>query len=160
MSLQASLFQLEDMGTRLDSLERHIQREANLTNSLLRTWQSDQFRAPPDAAKQNLDLQRKIKSVSVHLDDLRDRAAAKVPQAITSHPSIDQVSLKEKELQALLSRGKELDAQLAAFQGLPTNLSMARGELDALRHDLQPFVLQCDAEFESLVEPESPVRRR
>ncbi|KAM4057992.1 hypothetical protein HRG_011055 [Hirsutella rhossiliensis] len=160
MSLQGTLFELEQMVARLDSLERQIQLEAEQTASLLRMWQRDSFRPPPDSAKENLDLQRKIKSMSSHLDNLRDHAAAKMPPVNASHPTIGDVSLQEKDLLALLSCKKELDAQIAAFEGLPNDPIKARSELDALRRQLQTFSSHRDAVFEGLVERESPVRRR
>lgn len=159
VSLQGSLFELEQMVDRLDSLGRHIKREADQTASLLRTWRGERFRPHPDSAKQNLDLQRKLKSMSSHLDDLRDRPTTETFLANATHPTIEHVSLEEKDLLALLSCKKELDAQIAAFEGLPNDPTKARSELDALRRQLQTYASRRDAVFESLVERESPVRR-
>jgi len=61
---------------------------------------------------------------------------------------------------SVLSRKKELDLQLATFQGLPSNPDMARAELEELRDQLRSVESQRDAVFEGLVERESPVKRR
>lgn len=158
-SLQATLFELDQMTARLDSLDRHVQHEAEHVDSLLHTWQGDCFRPPADSAKQNLDLQRKIKSMSTHLEGLRDRTTSKMASVNPSHPTIEHVSLEEKELLALFSRKKVLDAQVATFEGLPSDPIVARTELDALRRHLQILASRRDAAFEGLVERESPVRR-
>ncbi|PNY27532.1 Uncharacterized protein TCAP_02543 [Tolypocladium capitatum] len=159
-NLQGSVFEMEQMIARVESLQRHIQREADQAAELLQDLQSDRYRPPSDLAKQNLDLQRKTKALSVHLPELQQRATACGASVDPPHPTIEGLAREEHDFLALLARKKELHVQMAAFDGLPSDPDMARGELDALRRQLQAFTSRRDAMFEGLVERESPVKRR
>ena len=56
----------------------------------------------------------------------------------------------------MLSRKKDLEAQVNAFQGLPPDRDLARQELEALRAELRGVARRRDAVFEGLVERETP----
>lgn len=160
VALQASTYETERTKDRVDTLYRHIQQEATLVADVLRRLQSDHYKPPPGLAKQNLDVQRKVKTLSAQLPDLRDRVATLAASVDTSHPTVDDVAREEQQYLELLTRKKELDAQMAVFEGLPNDPDMARSELDALRRQLRGVTSRRDAVFEGLVERESPVRRR
>lgn len=159
-NLQSSVFETEQMIARVESLQRHIQREAGQAADLLQELQSERYRPSSDLAKQNLDLQRKAKALSAQLPELQDRVAAYGATADPAHPTIEDVAREEHDFLALLARNKELYVQMTAFAGLPSDPDMARGELDALRRQLRSFTSRRDAVFEGLVERESPVKRR
>ncbi|RMJ17921.1 hypothetical protein BHE90_006208 [Fusarium euwallaceae] len=158
--LQSTIYDTEQMKARVEILHQHIDAEAARINDLLRELQSDDYQPPITLAKQNLDMQRKVKALSAKLPELQDRVAALAANTDSSHPTIADLARDEQEYLAVLARKKELDLQLASFQGLPSNPDMARSELEDLRGQLRSITSQRDAVFEGLVERESPVKRR
>ncbi|KAH7325128.1 hypothetical protein B0I35DRAFT_406854 [Stachybotrys elegans] len=160
VALQADLYETEQMKARVEILQRHVQHETSELDALLRHLQSDSYKPHPDMAKQNLDMQRKLKTMASQLPELQDRVATLATTVDSSHPTLDDIVLQERDYEALLAQKKELDMQLAAFQGLPSDPDMARSELDDLRRHLRGISGRRDALFEDLVERESPVKRR
>ncbi|KAI8676452.1 hypothetical protein LRP88_10545 [Fusarium phalaenopsidis] len=158
--LQSTIYDTEQMKARVEILHQHIDAEAARINDLLRELQNDDYQPPIQLAKQNLEIQRKVKALSAKLPELQDRVAALAANTDSSHPTIPDLARDEQEYLAVLARKKELDLQLASFQGLPSNPDMARSELEDLRGQLRSITSQRDAVFEGLVERESPVKRR
>jgi HAUS augmin-like complex subunit 1 len=158
--LQSTIYDTEQMKARVEILHQHIDAEAARINDLLRELQNDDYQPPIQLAKQNLEIQRKVKALSAKLPELQDRVAALAANTDSSHPTIADIARDEQEYLAVLARKKELDLQLASFQGLPSNPDMARSELEDLRGQLRSITSQRDAVFEGLVERESPVKRR
>ncbi|KAF4976086.1 hypothetical protein FZEAL_7196 [Fusarium zealandicum] len=158
--LQSSVFDAEQMKARVELLHRHIDDEASHINHLLRDLQTDDYKPPSHLAKQNLEMQRKVKTLSAKLPELQDRVTALAASADSSHPTIADLTRDEQDYLAMLSRRKELDLQLASFQGLPSNPDIARSELEDMRGQLRSITSQRDSVFEGLVERESPVKRR
>lgn len=146
--LQASLMQLEHMLARVESLGRHVQREADQAADMLSALQRPCYRPHSDVPRLNLDLQRKTKAAAANAS-----LSAHAPRL-----TIDDVPRQEHHFVALLLR-KELDVQVAAFEGLPSDPDMTRSELDALRCHLRHLTSRRDAVFERLVERESPIKR-
>ncbi|KAH6982785.1 hypothetical protein BKA56DRAFT_631293 [Ilyonectria sp. MPI-CAGE-AT-0026] len=160
VGLQASIQETEQMKSRVDILHRHIEEETSKIHNLLRLLQGDEYKPPAHLAKQNLELQRKVKAMSAKLPDLQDRVAALSASAESSHPTTADIARDEQGYLTILAEKRDLDLQMATFHGLPSNPEMARSELEALRGQLRTFTSQRDAVFEGLVERESPVKRR
>lgn len=162
VNLQTNLQETEQMAARVDVLRCHIARETAHVEDMLRQVKSDDYKPPAHLAKQNLDLQRKIKAMSAKLPELQDRVAAAGSSSggDFSHPTTADIVRDEQEYLAILAEKKELDFSMASFHGLPSNPDMARSELEALRGQLRNVTSQRDAVFEGLVERESPVKRR
>lgn len=160
IDLQKSLQEAEQMKDRVGILQRHVEHDTERMGELLRNLESDDYKPPPEMAKQNLELQRKIKTMTTQLSELEDRISSLATSVNSSHPTVDDVARDEQDYLALLSQKKQLDLQLAVFDGLPSDPDMARGELDALRKQLRGATSDRDAVFEGLVERESPVKRR
>ncbi|KAF5619273.1 hypothetical protein F25303_12829 [Fusarium sp. NRRL 25303] len=158
--LQAGIHDAERMKARVEVLHKHIDDEAARVKELLKELQRDDYQPPAHLAKQNLDMQRKVKALSAKLPELQDKVAALAASADASHPTIADLARDEQAYLSVLSRKKELDLQLATFQGLPSNPDVARAELEELRDQLRSVESQRDAVFEGLVERESPVKRR
>ncbi|KAI5919708.1 hypothetical protein F4810DRAFT_471499 [Camillea tinctor] len=78
----------------------------------------------------------------------------------TTYPplTVEDVRHDEESYLALLSRKRDLDARVRAFAGLPPDVGAARAELERLREELRRATDARDANFESLVERESPVK--
>ncbi|EGR49054.1 uncharacterized protein TRIREDRAFT_106731 [Trichoderma reesei QM6a] len=115
LRLQGRIYGAEQTAARVDALERHLQRETEAAEELLHTLQSDGYKPPSDLAKQNLDVQRRIKTVSAQLPDLHDRVTALAASVATPHPAIGDVIELEQQYQALLFHVRELSEQLAAL---------------------------------------------
>ncbi|KLO91556.1 uncharacterized protein LW93_8804 [Fusarium fujikuroi] len=158
--LQAGIHDAERMKARVEVLHKHIDDEAARVEELLKELQRDDYQPPAHLAKQNLNMQRKVKALSAKLPELQDKVTALAASADTSHPTIADLARDEQAYLSVLSRKKELDLQLATFQGLPSNPDVARAELEELRDQLRSVESQRDAVFEGLVERESPVKRR
>ncbi|KAI9904550.1 hypothetical protein N3K66_001079 [Trichothecium roseum] len=161
--LQASTHETAQMHDRVEILHRHIRRDADATSTLLSCLSGEDFRPPPAAAKENLELQRKVKAASAQLPDLQDRVAALAAahaRSSSAYPTLEDMERDEDAYMVLLEKKKQLDAQLAIFQGLPSDPDVARRELDGLRQQLRGATSQRDAVFEGLVERESPVKTR
>ncbi|SCO00404.1 uncharacterized protein FFB20_11194 [Fusarium fujikuroi] len=158
--LQAGIHDAERMKARVEVLHKHIDDEAARVEELLKELQRDDYQPPAHLAKQNLNMQRKVKALSAKLPELQDKDTALAASADTSHPTIADLARDEQAYLSVLSRKKELDLQLATFHGLPSNPDVARAELEELRDQLRSVESQRDAVFEGLVERESPVKRR
>ncbi|KAI0848693.1 hypothetical protein F5Y00DRAFT_80110 [Daldinia vernicosa] len=188
--LQGRAFELEDGIERIDLLRRYLDREsaraeaflaelqqsnANTDSSLNTHNDNDSiiggsgsgsgsstsiFTLPPTLPKQNLSLQRLIKSTSSHLPDLTHQVHSLEKSIGLPSLTVDDVRADEEAYLDLLSRKKDLDAQVRAFAGLPPDIDAARAELEALRAELRNATERRDEDFEKLVERESPVKSR
>lgn len=159
-SSQKSIYNAEQMTSRVENLQRHIDTEAGRIREFLRTLDCDEYKPPPDLAKRNLEMKRKVKTMSAQIPELQDRIATLASSVGSPRSSIDDIAHEEEEYLALLARKKQLDLQIAAFEGLPSDPDMARPDLEALRGQLRGATSRRDAVFEGLVERESPVKRR
>ncbi|KAK0387114.1 hypothetical protein NLU13_5427 [Sarocladium strictum] len=160
IGLQTSIYEMEQMKTRVSILQRHLDSGIASNEELLARLSSEKYKPSDDLPKANLEMQRHIKAVSAHLPELQDRVTQLAASVDSHHPTIDDIARQEEEYLELLSRKKELDAQLAVFQGLPSDPNRARGELEGLRRQLRGVTSRRDEVFEGLVEQASPVRRR
>ncbi|KAI6088229.1 hypothetical protein F4821DRAFT_91811 [Hypoxylon rubiginosum] len=161
VSLQARAIELEDALERVNLLQRYVDREAARLDSFLEELRhGEAYRLAPDLAKQNLELQRRVKSMATKLPELRGQVVAL--EKATGLPSltVEDVRADEEAYLELLAAKKDLDAQVRAFAGLPPDIEAARAELEALRAELREATEQRDMNFEKLVERESPVKSR
>ncbi|RFU75496.1 hmg box-containing [Trichoderma arundinaceum] len=115
LRLQGTIYEAEQTAARVDAFDRQLQREAEAAEELLHTLQSEFFKPPSDLAKQNLDVQRRIKTVSAQLPDLHDRVAALGASIATPHLTIGDVMELEQRYEALTFHMEELSEQIAAL---------------------------------------------
>ncbi|KAI0198642.1 hypothetical protein F4808DRAFT_253031 [Astrocystis sublimbata] len=105
-------------------------------------------------------LERTVNLMASRLPELQ-RHVESLEKAIgTPSLTVQDVKEDEESYLDLLSRKKEVDAQVKAFAGLPPDVEAARAELENLRAQLRDATEMRDANFESLVERESPVKVR
>lgn len=159
VELQAQTTDLEDSRARLRLLHAHVQNDMRQTDELITALQGWKYTHAPDLARQNLDMQRRLKTLSAKLPDLEERLASAGDTTSMDHPTVDDIARMEADHLALLSRKAELDAQVAQFAGLPDDPDAARGLLDQFRGRLRSQTLQRDSMFEGLVERESPRKK-
>ena len=160
LGLHKSVQETEQMRERVEILQHYVESDMDRLNGFLRSLDSDDYKPPLELAKQNLEMQRKVKMLSAQLPELQDRVANVASSVGQPHITIDVIAREEREYLALLSQKKHLDQQMAAFAGLPSDPDLAREELDSLRQQLHGATSHRDAVFEGLVERESPVRKR
>ncbi|KAK3313903.1 hypothetical protein B0H66DRAFT_537153 [Apodospora peruviana] len=156
VELSAQADELEQMEARVGILSRYLEQEARGVAGLVKELKGEEYRPASDLAKQNLEIQRKIRTIATRLPELRDKVASLENSVGMPSPTIDQVQREEQAYLALLAQKKELDAQVKSFQGLPPNTDQARQELESLRTELRRVTNRRNAVFEGLVERETP----
>lgn len=154
--LPGQLAELEQMEVRVQVLARYMEREVRKVEQMAEELREEGYRPPNDLAKQNLEAQRKIKTLSVRIPELRDKVAALASSVGMPNPTIEQVKREEEVYLALLAQKNDLDVQVKSFQGLPHDTDQARQELENLRSELRHMTQRRDAVFEGLVERETP----
>ncbi|KOS18317.1 hypothetical protein ESCO_002576 [Escovopsis weberi] len=128
LRLQGSIYETDQMRARVEMLERQLKAESDSAEQLLQGLQGDEYKQPPEMAKQNLDTQRKIKAMSAQLPDLVDRVGSIEATMSLSHPGVEDITREEQALLALIVRRKELEAQLASFEGAPADPGAAQAD--------------------------------
>jgi HAUS augmin-like complex subunit 1 len=152
-SLQAEIFTLSQAADRVSVLRRYIDLECVRMEAVVRELcDGESYRPPADLAKQNLEIQRRLKTAAAALP----RTTRKVDGVPEGGLTAEQVRAEEEEFLALLVRRNDLDAQVRSFQGLPPDPDAARHELERLRDELRQATRRRDTVFEGLVERETP----
>jgi len=154
--ISGQLAELEQMEARVQVLARYMEREVCKVEQLAEELKEEGYRPPNDLAKQNLEVQRKIKTLSARIPELRDKVAAVANSVGMPNPTIEHVKREEEAYLTLLAQKNELHAQVKSFQGLPHDTDQARQELENLRSELRHMTQRRDAVFEGLVERETP----
>ncbi|KAI1135430.1 hypothetical protein F5Y05DRAFT_170951 [Hypoxylon sp. FL0543] len=161
VELQGRALELEDSIERVNLLQRYLDRESARMDSFLEEiHHGEAYQPAPDLAKQNLELQRKIKGMTSRIPELRQQVISLEKTVGLPRLTVEDVRKEEEAYLELLARKKDLDAQVKAFAGLPPDIEAARMELEALRAELREATEERDENFEKLVERESPVKTR
>ncbi|ORY67062.1 uncharacterized protein BCR38DRAFT_482706 [Pseudomassariella vexata] len=160
VGLQGRAFELEQTIERVAMLQRYLDAESEIMDRFVDDVQGDAYRAPEDLAKQNLELQREIKTMSAKIPELKQQVASLQKSVGMPKLTVENVKKDENEYLELLARKKHLDNQLKAFAGLPPDVDAARAVLESLRTQLRKATERRDTVFEGLVERESPVKNR
>ncbi|OTA65880.1 hypothetical protein K449DRAFT_391841 [Hypoxylon sp. EC38] len=161
VELQGRALELEDSIERVNLLQRYLDREsARMESFLEELHHGEAYQPAPDLAKQNLELQRKIKGMTARIPELKQQVISLEKTVGLPRLTVEDVRKDEEAYLELLARKKDLDVQVRAFAGLPPDVEAARMELEALRAELRDATEQRDENFEKLVERESPVKSR
>ncbi|POS72952.1 hypothetical protein DHEL01_v208653 [Diaporthe helianthi] len=160
LDLQFRLFDLEQASARVETLQRLVEAESASLDELLEDVRGDEYRAPADLARHNLDLQRKVKAMAKRLPELQSKLASLARTVGVPDPTIQQVSEEEARYLESLEVRRRLDQQVSEFEGLPADVGLARQQLDRLRDELRAITGRRDAVFEGLVERETPRKAR
>ncbi|KUI62229.1 hypothetical protein VP1G_09353 [Cytospora mali] len=160
LDLQTRMFDLEQAAARVSILQRYVGSESARLDGLLEEIRGDEYRPPADLARQNLDMQRKIKAMTKKLPEMKDKVSFLARTVGLPHPTIQQLRQEEERYLELLELRRTLDQQINEFEGLPPDTAMARQQLDDLRRELRSITDHRDAVFEGLVERETPRKAR
>ncbi|KAI1082647.1 hypothetical protein F5B20DRAFT_510790 [Whalleya microplaca] len=160
VELQGRAFEVQEAVERVGLLQRYLDREAAELDAFIEELQGERYQPAPDLAKQNLELQRKIKGMTAKLPELKQQVIFLEKSIGLPSITVEEVREDEEGYLELLAKKKELDAKVHAFAGLPPDVEAARAQLEALRTELREVTEQRDEYFEKLVERESPVKTR
>ncbi|GKT39913.1 uncharacterized protein ColSpa_00094 [Colletotrichum spaethianum] len=160
IGLHAEASELEQMRVRVQILQKYIEQESAAVDELLRTLRSDDYKPANELARQNLEMQRRVKAMAARIPELRDRKSNLNQHPVASHPTIEQIAQEEADYLGLLAQKKGLDEEVDQFSGLPDDVKSARAELEHLRAEVHTITHHRDAIFEGLVERESPHKGR
>ncbi|OLN87633.1 hypothetical protein CCHL11_05739 [Colletotrichum chlorophyti] len=160
ITLHTEVSEVEQMRVRVHILQKYIEHECTAADALLRTLRSDDYKPASDLARQNLEMQRRIKAMAARIPEIKDRMSSLSQSPVSSRITIDNIVQEEGDYLNLLVQKKGLDAEISQFSGLPDEVRTARAELEALRMELRTITQRRDAIFEGLVERESPRKAR
>jgi HAUS augmin-like complex subunit 1 len=135
---------------RLLNQNEALQREANRLKSLLREIKDDAFRPAPDLVEQTVEWTRGSKHLRAKVGEYDDRLSAlrsSGPPPVT----IEQVAQQSEQFQAQRLQLLGLEAELKAYQSLPTNAREAKAILEQSRDELRKLSQRRDRLFEELV---------
>jgi len=161
VELQGRVNEAENLLHRVDMLRSYLDAEGERLSLLLEELTlGKQYRLPADIDKENAGLALTVKNTVAKLPELK-RQVDSLEKRIGIPPvTVENIRADEEAYLDLLARKKDLDAQVKAFAGLPPNIEAARAELEGLRAQLREATERRDANFEMLVERESPVKVR
>ncbi|KAH9883356.1 hypothetical protein F4778DRAFT_667418 [Xylariomycetidae sp. FL2044] len=161
VELQGRSSELEMTIKRVHMLQAYLDTESDQLETFIQELQqSPEYQPADDLTKKNLDLQRKVADLTAKLPELKRHVDALKKAIANPNVTVEEVRKDEEAYLAILAKKKERDAQVKEFAGLPPDVEAARVELEALRSDLQDVTEKRDANFEMLVERESPVKVR
>ncbi|KAI0969119.1 hypothetical protein F4678DRAFT_181694 [Xylaria arbuscula] len=163
VDLQGAAHEASHLLHRVGLLQAHLDDEsARLRGLLVDLRQGPQYQLPLNAdTSANAERQRAIKDMGARLPELRRHVEA-LEKKVGGVPAltVEEVRRDEEAYLDLLAQKKDLDAQVRAFAGLPPDVEAARAELEGLRARLREATERRDANFEMLVERESPFKVR
>ncbi|KAJ6788878.1 hypothetical protein PWT90_00088 [Aphanocladium album] len=157
---QSAVFEAEQMSSRAEALERHIHSEIENANAVLRAMQDENYHLPDGLGKQNMEVQRAVRTMSAQVPEFERRIASLNSSVASSEFTVHDILRDEHDYLALVENRKELENRISVFRGLPSDPGLARSELNAYRQELQGITSRRDAAFQGLVERETPVKRR
>jgi HAUS augmin-like complex subunit 1 len=150
IDLQNERFDLSQQQARLETQKEALQREANRLKALLREIKDDAFRPAPDLVEQTVEWTRGSKHLRAKVGEYDDRLSAlrsTGPPPVT----IEQVAQQSEQFQAQRLQLLGLEAELKAYQSLPTNAREAKAILEQSRDELRKLSQRRDRLFEELV---------
>lgn len=153
VDLQINSDFLDQMSDRVGTLEAHLNTELENIDVLIGDLQSQAYQPSTDLAKQVINIQRKIKEISIKLPELRDRVTSlSFPSSERSTVTIHDVKSEEKKFNELLKIVQKLELEVKSYHGLPHDVSLARIELENLRAELFKLISMRDNMFEDLID--------
>lgn len=151
INLQTECFDLAQQQARLKDQKAALQREANRLKSLLRELKDDNFRPAPEIVEQTVEWSKGSKHLKAKIGEYDDRLSA-LRSAGAPSPTVEQVAQRSENLRAQQMRLTGLEAELKAYQSLPTNAREARAALEESRDELRRLTQRRDKLFEQLVQ--------
>ncbi|TRX88584.1 hypothetical protein FHL15_010535 [Xylaria flabelliformis] len=161
VELQGRMHEAEHLLHRVGLLQSYLADEsARLSAFLEELRTAPQYQLRDGEEKSAEELERAVKTMASRLPELTRHVEALEKRVGIPPLTVEDLRHDEEAYLDLLARKKDLDAQVKAFAGLPPDVEAARVELEGLRAQLREATERRDANFEMLVERESPVKVR
>jgi HAUS augmin-like complex subunit 1 len=151
IDLQTENFDLSQQQAHLKDQKAALQREANRLKALLRELKDEAFQPAPDIAEQTIEWNKASKHLKAKVGEYDDRLSA-LRSASSPSISVEQVAQQAENLQSQQLKLIGLEAELRAYQSLPTNAREARATLEGSRDELRRLIQRRDRLFEGLVQ--------
>lgn len=151
IDLQTECFDLSQQQAHLKDQKAALHREAKRLKSLLRELKDEAFRPVPELVEQTTEWTKGSKHLKAKIGEYDDRLSA---LRSTGPPSttIEQIAQQAERLRAQQTQLTGLEAELKAYQSLPTNAREARTALEDSRDELRRLTQKRDRLFEGLVQ--------
>lgn len=159
LGMQSFVVQVEQMTSRVKTLERQIHSDVAQANVILAAMQNVSYMQPDGLVKHNMELQRIVKAMTAQMPEFERRVTSMKMTAASSDVSVHDILEREQEYITLVQDRKELEKRISVFRGLPSDPDLAREELKAYRQELRGITSQRDAAFQGLVDRETPAKR-
>ncbi|KAI0864672.1 hypothetical protein F4860DRAFT_463072 [Xylaria cubensis] len=165
VELQGRMHEAEHLLHRVGLLQSYLADESARLSAFLEELRlAPQYQLPNgtngEEEKSAEELERTVKDMASRLPELTRHVEALEKRVGIPPLTVEDLRHDEEAYLGLLARKKDLDAQVKAFAGLPPDVEAARIELEGLRAQLREATERRDANFEMLVERESPVKVR
>ncbi|KAJ2983562.1 hypothetical protein NQ176_g591 [Zarea fungicola] len=160
LGMQSFVVQVEQLTSRVETLERQIRSDVAQANVILAAMQNVSYMQPDGLVKDNTELKRIIKAMTAQMPEFERQVTSMKIRAAPSDVSVHDILEREREYLALVQDRKELDKRISVFRALPSDPDLAREELNAYRQELRGITSQRDAAFQGLVDRETPAKRR
>lgn len=151
IDLQTECFDLSQQQAHLQDQKAALQREANRLKALLRELKDDAFQPASDLVEQTIEWNKASKHLKAKVGEYDDRLSA-LRSAGSPSISIEQVAQQSESLRSQQLKLTGLEAELKAYQSLPTNAREARATLEESRDELRRLTQRRDKLFEALVQ--------
>ena len=151
VDLTSQQFAVEQRVQRAEAQLQDIQSEQEKMKSLLEELNQDAYHPPTDLSEQTAGRIRDTKQLKAKVGEYDERLAGlRLAQPRTAR--IEDITLQVEDLETHQSRLGELNAELKAYQSLPTDAEAAHAELEVAREELRRFTSERDGLFEGLVD--------
>jgi HAUS augmin-like complex subunit 1 len=150
IDLQTENFDLSQQQAHLKDQKAALQREANRLKALLRELKDEAFQPASDIAEQTIEWNKASKHLKAKVGEY-DRLSA-LRSAGSPSISVEQVAQQSENLRSQQLKLTGLEAELKAYQSLPTNAREARATLEESRDELRRLTQRRDRLFEGLVQ--------
>ena len=141
-------FDAEEQLRRLEAVRAYLEREMVLLEDDMASLREREAEGLTETLRQQTtQLNRDTKLVGMKLVEYKDRIAA-LDRPRAAGAQLEDVKADEKEVLALQNRVKDLEKQLAGYQGLPPDLDAAKEEYRRSQKELQSLTRRRDELFD------------
>lgn len=150
VDLTSTEFEMRQQVLRTEAQLAALKDEQTRVTQLLRQLKSDDFKAPVDTVENTAEWARMTKQLKAKVSEYEERLSASRPVSQSTGFEMVQQKLEEVDQQGALLAG--LDAELKAFQNLPSDARQMKTTVEGARERLRKLTERRDRLFEGLVD--------
>lgn len=143
-------FELNEQVMRADAQQGSLTRNEARLKSLLHELREDTFKVPSELPDQTVDWMRTTKHMKAKVAEYDERLGMLRSTSVQS-PSIEDVGRQMSDFADQRAQMDAINAELSAFDSLPSNPKVARAKLESARNELRSLTTTRDKLFEGLV---------